>query len=242
MEALKHGLSPVIERGHTVILGWTDATVTIVREIAAANASEGGGCIAILCERDKRDMELELAALIKPSELAGTRVVFRAGSRVRSSDLHKVSAARARAVLVLSDPRLAPDAADADVLQTVLNLSTLGVPPGKLNVVAEVRLVQNSPLFSLFGAGAVTSVASASIVGSLMLQFARQPGLASVYGSVLGFDGSEFYVKKLARAGGQSLRRAAGAAAGSCAAGHRARRRQRVRAQPGRGVCAERGR
>ena len=139
--------------------------------------------------------ELELAALIKPSELAGTRVVFRAGSRVRSSDLHKVSAERARAVLVLSDPRLAPDAADADVLQTVLNLSTLGVPPGELNVVAEVRLVQNSPLFSLFGAGAVTSVASASIVGSLMLQFARQPGLASVYGSVLGFDGSEFYVK-----------------------------------------------
>ena len=56
MEALKHGLSPVVERGHTVILGWTDATVTIVREIAAANASEGGGCIAILCERDKRDM------------------------------------------------------------------------------------------------------------------------------------------------------------------------------------------
>jgi fructose-1,6-bisphosphatase/inositol monophosphatase family enzyme len=106
MRALKQGVSAVVERNHTVILGWTDETVSIVREIALANASAGGGCIAILSERDKAELEHELHVTVRRRELRGTRVVFRCGSRLRAADLRKVATQHARAVVVVSDGRL----------------------------------------------------------------------------------------------------------------------------------------
>ena len=194
LDSLKHGHSPVVERGHTVLLGWTDEATTIIRELCMANESLGGGCFAVLCERSKRAMEAELAALIKPSELRGTRVVFRTGSRLRSSDLRKVCTEMARSVIVTSDARLDPHVADAEVLQVVLNLSTLQTRFA--NVVAEVRMSENEALLHLISQGTVAAVSSHDLCGALMLEFARQPGLNSVYSQVLGFEGAEFYIKR----------------------------------------------
>ena len=194
LDSLKHGHSPVVERGHTVLLGWSDEATTIIRELCMANESLGGGCIAVLCERSKRAMEAELAALIKPSELLGTRVVFRSGSRLRSSDLRKVCTEMARSVIVTSDAKLEPHAADAEVLQVVLNLSTLQTRFA--NVVAEVRMSENEALLHLISQGTVAAVSSHDLCGALMLEFARQPGLNSVYSQVLGFHGAEFYIKR----------------------------------------------
>jgi hypothetical protein len=80
------------------------------------------------------------------------------------------------------------------VLQVVLNLTTLNLTAG-CSVVAEVRDVDNEPLVMLVGGDLVKTVTSHDIIGRLMLLFVRQPGLARVYSSVLGFEGSEFYVK-----------------------------------------------
>ena len=195
MAALKKGTSPVVERGHTVILGWTAETVNVVREIALANASDGGGVIAVLSDRDKVELDEELRASLRRNELFGTRVVFRNGSRLRPSDLHKVSTATARAVMVVSDSALEPHTADAEVLQAVLNLSTLRLP-SSTNVVAEVRVNTSEAVMHLVSAGRVATVPSHDLCGALMLQFARQPGLAAVYSTVLGFEGSEFYCKQ----------------------------------------------
>jgi hypothetical protein len=203
LESLKQGHSAVVERGHTVLLGWTDEAVTIIRELCLANESAGGGCIAVLCERSKRIMEAELAALLKPAELLGTRVVFRTGSRLRSADLRKVATDTARSVIVTSDARLAPHVADAEVLQVVLNLSTLKTRYA--NVVAEVRMSDNEALLHLVSQGTVASVSSHDLCGALMLEFARQPGLSSVYSNVLGFQGAEFYVKNWAESEGKEF-------------------------------------
>jgi hypothetical protein len=192
MRALKQGRSAVVERGHTVILGWTEETVTIVREIALANASTGGGVVAILSDRRKSALEAELASALKRRDLHGTRVVFRTGSRLRAADLLKVATQTARAIIVVSDGRLPPHSADAEVLQVVLNLATLRLRHA--NVVVEVRVSDNEVLLHLVSQGSVATVPSHDLCGALMLQFARQPGLARVYSSVLGFHGSEFYV------------------------------------------------
>ncbi len=193
MKQLKQGAGQVVERDHTVVLGWTDETVTIVREIALANASLGGGCVAILSDRKKSQLEAELAAVLKPRDLHGTRVVFRTGSRLRAADLRKVATETARSVVVVSDGRLDPHAADAEVLQVVLNLATLRLR--RANVVAEVRVSDNEVLLHLVSQGTVSTVPSHDLCGALMLQFARQPGLARVYSTVLGFEHSEFYVR-----------------------------------------------
>jgi hypothetical protein len=48
----------------------------------------------------------------------------------------------------------------------------------------------------MVGMGSVETVVSHDIVGRLMLMAARQPGLASVYDAILGFEGDEFYLKE----------------------------------------------
>lgn len=40
-DSLKKGKADVIERGHTLILGWNDRVLPIIKEIALANDSEG---------------------------------------------------------------------------------------------------------------------------------------------------------------------------------------------------------
>jgi hypothetical protein len=167
--------------------------VTIVRELALANASAGGGVIAILSDRRKSALEAELASALKTRDLHGTRVVFRTGSRLRAADLRKVATQTARAIIVVSDGRLPPHSADAEVLQVVLNLATLRLR--RANVVVEVRVSDNEVLLHLVSQGTVATVPSHDLCGALMLQFARQPGLARVYTSVLGFHGAEFYLR-----------------------------------------------
>ena len=189
------GLSPVVEKGHTVVLGWAEQSLTIIRELASANSSEGGGVVAVLSDADKQDMERELYSFITEEELKGTKVVFRSGSRLRTSDMRTVAIEAARSIIIVSDVRLDPDTADAEVLQVVLNLTTLDLAAG-CSVVAEVRDVDNEPLVMLVGGDLVKTVTSHDIIGRLMLLFVRQPGLARVYSSVLGFEGSEFYVEQ----------------------------------------------
>jgi hypothetical protein len=184
----------VVETGHTVVLGWAEQSLTIIRELASANSSEGGGVVAVLSDADKQVMERELYSFISEEELRGTKVVFRSGSRLRTADMRTVAIEQARSVIIVSDVRLDPDTADAEVLQVVLNLTTMDLTDG-CSVVAEVRDVDNEPLVILVGGDLVKTVTSHDIIGRLMLLFVRQPGLARVYSSVLGFEGSEFYVE-----------------------------------------------
>ena len=192
MQALRQGKSTVVERGHTVMLGWTEKSLLFIREIINANESEGGGVIVVLCKDSKEKMERELSLFIKKRELKGTSIVFRQGSRLMIGDLDKVSVHTARHVVVFSDSTTVPDKADAEVLQVILNLSNLDLAG---HVVAEVRDKDNEALIHLIGRGNVETVVSHDIIGRLMLMSVRQPGLAEVYGSVLGFEGDEFYTK-----------------------------------------------
>mmetsp|Transcript_28874 Transcript_28874/g.94382 ORF Transcript_28874/g.94382 Transcript_28874/m.94382 type:complete len:850 (+) Transcript_28874:44-2593(+) len=193
MDALRKGKSTVVEKEHTVMLGWTDKSLMYIREICNANESEGGGVIAVLCEHDKEKMDAELSHHLKKEDMMGTKVVFRSGSRVMSTDLMKVSVEEARSVVVLSNPELEANQADAEILQVVLNLSNLELQG---HVVAEVRDIDSEPLVQLIGRGNVETVVSHDIIGRLMLMSVRQPGLAAVYSSVLGFEGDEFYMEQ----------------------------------------------
>ena len=49
----------VLERGHTLILGWSDKLLPIVKQLAISRAASGGGTVVILAERDKEEMDAE---------------------------------------------------------------------------------------------------------------------------------------------------------------------------------------
>jgi hypothetical protein len=200
MEDLKKGKSTVVETEHTLILGWTDKSAGLCRELADANSSEGGGIIVVLDPLDKEELEQIYANQVRPQEMivdgAKTTVVFRSGSALRGADLRRVSATNARSIVILSDYGQDPDLADADILRVILTLQTLdkdGEDAFEGHIVCEVRDVDNEPLVALVGGDNIETVVSHDIIGSLMLMAARQPGIARVFDSILGFEGDEFY-------------------------------------------------
>ena len=194
MERLKKGRSTVVETGHVLVLGWTDRCPALIKEVALACESEGGGVLVVLAEQSKQILEAELRNNFDSADLRGLRVVLRTGSSMVTNDLLTVSPHTARAIIVLAQPGEA-DKADSVVLRTVLQLKGLRHRI-KGHVVAEMRDVDDEPLVTMIGGEHVETVVSHDIVGRLMLMAARQPGLASVYDAILGFEGHEFYLKK----------------------------------------------
>jgi voltage-gated potassium channel Kch len=182
---LRRGRSQVIEADHTVILGWSDAVFTIVRELSIANESRRRPAIVILADKDKPEMEDELRE--KVGDLRGTRVVCRSGSPIDVGDLAMTSHQDARSVIVLS-----PDGEDADseVIKSLLALTHDG---GQAPIVAEIQHPSNLEAARLVGKGRVSLLDKRETVARLIVQTSRQSGAAAVFTELFDFDGSEIY-------------------------------------------------
>ncbi|XP_074584188.1 putative ion channel CASTOR isoform X3 [Curcuma longa] len=100
-DSLRKGRSEVIEDSHTLILGWSDKLGSLLNQLAIANESLGGGTVVVMAERDKEEMELDIAKM--EFDFKGTSVICRSGSPLILADLKKVSVSKARAIVVLAE-------------------------------------------------------------------------------------------------------------------------------------------
>ncbi|KAK9286930.1 hypothetical protein L1049_015338 [Liquidambar formosana] len=192
MDSLRKGKSEVIERNHILILGWSDNLGSLLKQLAIANKSIGGGVIVVLAERDREEMEMDIAKL--EFDFMGTSVICRSGSPLILADLMKVSVSKARAIIVLASDENA-DQRDACTLRVVLSLT--GVKEGlKGHVVVEMSNLNNEPLVKLVGGELIETVVAHDVIGHLMIQCAFQPGLAQIWEDILGFENDEFYIKR----------------------------------------------
>jgi len=188
---LRKGRSFVVERDHTLVLGWSDAVFTIVSELAVANQSERDPSVVILAARDKVEMEDAIRA--KVGDLRGTRVVCRTGSPIDLTDLAIANPQAARSVIVLSPEG---DDPDAEVIKTVLAL-TRGPSrrPGGYRIAAEIHDPVNLEAARLVGGDQAAFVDKRETIAKLIVQASRQSGTSVVYGELLDFDGEEIYFR-----------------------------------------------
>ncbi|KAK8563191.1 hypothetical protein V6N12_011246 [Hibiscus sabdariffa] len=192
VDSLRKGKSEVIEKNHTLILGWSDKLGSLLKQLAIANKSVGGGVVVVLAERDKEEMEMDIAKL--EFDFMGTSVICRSGSPLILADLKKVSVSKARAIIVLASDENA-DQSDARALRVVLSLT--GVKEGlRGHVVVEMSDLDNEPLVKLVGGDLIETVVAHDVIGRLMIQCALQPGLAQIWEDILGFENDEFYIKR----------------------------------------------
>ncbi|RXH70808.1 hypothetical protein DVH24_015430 [Malus domestica] len=191
-DSLRKGRSEVVEQNHTLILGWSDKLGSLLNQLAIANESLGGGIVVVMAERDKEEMELDIAKM--EFNFKGTSVICRSGSPLILADLKKVSVSKARAIIVLAEDGNA-DQSDARALRTVLSLT--GVKEGlRGHIVVELSDLDNEVLVKLVGGDLVETVVAHDVIGRLMIQCARQPGLAQIWEDILGFEHCEFYIKR----------------------------------------------
>ncbi|KAI8010266.1 Ion channel CASTOR [Camellia lanceoleosa] len=192
LDSLRKGRSEVVEQNHTLILGWSDKLGSLLNQLGMANESLGGGIVVVMAERDKEEMETDIAKM--EFDFRGTSVISRSGSPLILADLKKVSVSKARAIIVLAEDGHA-DQSDARALRTVLSL--IGVKEGlRGHIVVELSDLENEALVKLRGRDLVETVVSHDVIGRLMIQCARQPGLVQIWEDILGFENCEFYIKR----------------------------------------------
>lgn len=197
---LRKGRSFVVERDHTLVLGWSEAVFTIISELAIANESESKPVIVILADEDKVEMEDAIRA--KVGDTRNTKVVCRTGSPIDLSDLSIANPTMARSVIVLAPSGEDPD---AEVIKTVLAL-TRGPHRREdpYRIVAEIGDPANLEAARLVGGDQAVFIDKRETISKLIVQASRQSGASAVYGELLDFDGEEIYFREDAAVVGKS--------------------------------------
>lgn len=186
---LRKGRSEVMESDHIIILGWNSQVFSIVSELAAANESRKGACIAVMAQQDKTFMEDRLRQ--KLGKNVRTRIVCRTGNPMEPDDLKIINLNASRAIVVLSPESENPD---ADVIKTVLaitNQSNRRSQP--FQIVAGIRDPKNMEVARVAGRHEVEWINVGNMVARVIAQTSRQCGLSVVISDLLNFGGSEIY-------------------------------------------------
>jgi voltage-gated potassium channel Kch len=207
LASLRKGRSRIVERDHTVILGWSEQVFTIIAELVTANENRRRPCVAVLGARDKVAMEDEIRE--KLPERKNTRVVCRTGDPMEMADLAIASVDTARSIIVLS-PECAH--ADAEVLKIVLAIiHRPGRRPEPYHIVAALRDPRNAAVAAVVGRDEVEWILVGDLVARVIAQTCRQSGLSTVYTELLDFGGDEIYFTEVPDLHGRTFGEALGA-------------------------------
>lgn len=189
MAELSRGRSTVLERGHVVVLGWSDQVATVIGELVAAQDVRRPRAIVLLADRDKTEMERTLAARIGPA--ARTRLICRSGPASDPAVLALVSPRTASTVLVL--PSGEP-AGDAEILRILLALRVvIGEGAGGPPVLAAVHDDRYRTPARLAAGPRGTILETDTVTARLIAQCVGRPGLSLVLRELLDFAGDEFH-------------------------------------------------
>ncbi len=189
LDELRKGRSHVIENDHTIILNWSVSIFDIISELVIANQSRKRARIVVMANKDKVEMEEEIAA--KVGDLKNTRIICRSGDPTDLYDLGILSPQTSRSVIVLS-----PDSDDPDsqVIKTVLALvNDPNRRAAPYKIAAEIRDSANAEVATIVGGREMQLVLADDLISRIVVHSSRQSGLSAVYSELLDFDGCEIY-------------------------------------------------
>ena len=188
LDELRKGRSPVLERGHTLVLGWSPKLFPVLSELVVANLNQRHARVVVMSTRDK--VEMDDAIRERVPDTRNTRVICRTGDPSDPGDLALVRPHDAKAVIVL---RPEDGAGDAQVVRTVLALRRGDENLERTNVVIEMS--DSARARSLLGVtgGKVEAVVPWEVIARITAQVCLQPGLSGAYQEFLDFSGHEIY-------------------------------------------------
>jgi voltage-gated potassium channel Kch len=190
VEELRKGRSKVLETNHTLVLGWNAKIFTLLNEICTANESEKKPVIVIMANRDKVEMQDEIADKV---DRRNTQIIVRSGDPMSLVDLEITHHHEAKSVVIL-----APDDAESpDSFTIKAALAIINNPDrkeGRYHVVGEIHDPVNLEAARLVGGDEAHWVLGADLISRITVQACRQAGLSHVLQDLLDFAGDEFYL------------------------------------------------
>ena len=197
LDELRRGRSLVLENDHTLILGFGDRILEVIRELIEANESETDAAIVILADNDKEEMDNMIRDNI--SDFVTTRVITRSGVVTNINNLKKVMAANAKSVIIMNSaaswrPEDEKNLADALVLKSIMSIIAVCDGDEHPPIVCEIHSDRDRNLAENISNGDVKALNEVSVLSRMIAQLAlSRNGLSVVYSDMVGFDGNEFY-------------------------------------------------
>lgn len=218
---LERGLTPIAVRGHIVILGWTDRTLDLVRELVISR----GRVKRFLKRRGLRSLQLVILAeeitAARRQELAEhvgrmwdvDDIVLRSGRLLDADALARVDARQAATLIIPALHSASPDrlATDTRVVKTLMTLREMPTEAEALpTIVAEFTQPDSQSVAESMTGAALEPIESDRTLARLLAQTTRHPGLAALYHELLSNDrGAALYVQTSTRLDGRSAYEAA---------------------------------
>ena len=197
LDELRRGRSLVLENDHTLILGFGDRILEVIRELIEANESEPDAAIVILADNDKEEMDNMIRDNI--SDFVTTRVITRSGVVTNINNLRKVVAANSKSVIIMNSaaswrPEDEKNLADALVLKSIMSIIAVCDGDEHPPIVCEIHSDRDRNLAENISNGDVKALNEVSVLSRMIAQLAlSRNGLSVVYSDMVGFDGNEFY-------------------------------------------------
>jgi hypothetical protein len=212
---LERGLTPIAENGHILILGWTDRTPTIVRELLV---SEGRVRRFLRRHQAKNLRIVILAEDVGPQHVQelrdslgplwdGRRIILRSGSPLRVQHLERTDFLHASVIVIpgadfaggigIGDATQTADTAAIKILLSIANQAAARRMDELPQVVAEVADARKAAIAQRVYPGSVEIVASDLFIARLITQNVRNRGLSHLTAELFAHGpGNEIYVRE----------------------------------------------
>ncbi|MFC1580340.1 ion channel DMI1 [Thermodesulfobacteriota bacterium] len=219
MRNLQSGLTPISQKNHVLILGWTNRTPTIVNELVL---SEGrlrrflrriGASklrIVILAEEVSPELVQELREELGP-HWSEKQVIFRSGTPLRMEHLKRVDFMNA-SVIILPGADFSEDGSevlDTRTIKSLLSISNYENPVGDNHfppVVAEMFDARKLPIARSAYKGEIALISSDTVISSLIAQNVRHRGLSYIYSELLTHgEGNAIYIRDFPQFDGENI-------------------------------------
>lgn len=184
LEKLSRGRSKVIEKNHTLILGWDDNIYVILSELIEANKSLKRPSIVVLSDMDSVEMNQNIKDTI-PNTF-NTRIICRTGSIYKNDDLDMCNITDARSIIINEN-----DMNTIKSLLVIVNSDFYKKTAGHICALmydeCNIHVARN------IGQDKLEVVYLKSAITRIISQTCLQPGLSYIYNELLEFQGDEIY-------------------------------------------------
>jgi hypothetical protein len=198
LRRMESGLTPIARDGHVLVAGWTDRTISILREMFRSEdrthtllGGRGGAFTAVvLAEHASPELHQELRDRMG-EHFSETQIILRQGEALHLDHLRRADFAHAAAIVLPADPYLTDEHAPSDVrvMKTLMSVarhaqSELGDRELPV-VVAEILDSRRESVAKALYPGRIEVVVSDRLIGRMLALNLRHPGLTHVYRELL---------------------------------------------------------
>ena len=185
IDNLKRGNSLVLEKGHTVVLGFTPGEYTLLRQLILA-ADGKPDCLVIAEDLEREEMEEALAENLEVPK--NFRIVCRTVDITDPASIEKCSVETSKTVIISPTN-------DMRTIKAVLAVSAL-LQEKDADVRVNAIISRNYYHFppSLAEAHNISTLQTSNILAKMIAHSCTQTGLSEAFREMFNFEGSEFYL------------------------------------------------